>query len=74
MGRLSLDPCHHLSATGFTILAVGQDPLFFLDRQRREEEMHSHSLQEREKRKREEKIHLSLRGKGGKKCKRNTFL
>ena len=29
VGRLSLDPCHHLSATGFTILAVGQDPLLF---------------------------------------------
>lgn len=27
MGRLSFDPCYHLSATGFAILAVGQDPL-----------------------------------------------
>ena len=52
----------------------GRTPCCFLDRQRREEEIHSHSLQKREKRKREEKIHLSLRGKGGKKCKRTTLL
>lgn len=51
----------------------GRTPCCCLDRQRREE-IHSHSLQEREKRKREEEIHLSLRGKGGKKRTRNTLL